>query len=108
MAIIETYNARLATQNNLSVITAEPRSEVRHALLNRGVGLVVKLLDKVIDIGPRVGHIPRLDWQEFFVGFFAQRIFQCPDVIHEVYRAIVANVVDPPRCGTGARIGVIT
>ena len=67
-------------------IVAIPSDETVDAILYRGGGFVVELIDEVVDVGVGVGYVSGLLGQEFLFGGLSKRFFDGSDVVHQLHR----------------------
>ncbi len=81
-----------------------PSHKLLDALLHRGRGLVVKPLNQIGHVGISVWNVPWLHRQKLFGGRPSQSLFYGRNVIKQLYRLVVADVVNAPGSGTAARV----
>ncbi len=57
----------------------------------------MKLIDEVVDVGVCVEYVSGLQGQKVLLGGLAKSFFQGADVVHELHRFVVANIINTPR-----------
>ena len=83
-----------------------PLHKVLNTDFDRRARLVAHIGRQILGIGPGIGHITRLQRQQVHFRFLAQAIFDGADVIHELHRLLVADVVDAVRRPARPRVRV--
>src|SRR5580700_10260864 len=89
---IETSNLR-----RQAVVVAIPRRESANAVLDRSLRSKSDIAYQIIDIGEGLHDVARLHRNHFLHRLDSQLIFQNRHDVHELLRAVVADIVNPHR-----------
>src|SRR5580704_19647782 len=83
----------------VAVVLAEPLDELAHPDLDRGRRTVADVTHQVVDVGEGLRHVAELHRQEILLRLAAEAFLDHLDVAHQLYRLVVADVVEPEGRG---------
>src|ERR1700744_2141154 len=84
-----------------AVVAAMPRDKFGNAVRNRGLRLQPGVAQEIADIGKSRRHVTGLHRQHVLYGGTAQLLLEKGHHIHQVFRVLVADIVDPRRRSPG-------
>src|SRR3981081_329792 len=92
---------RLSIGASNLVMAAIPRDKIANAVLDGGLGPETDVAHEIVNVGKRFGHVPGLHLQHILYGRAAQLLLQKRHHMHEFFRTVVADIIDPRRRATG-------
>ena len=90
------------------VVLAVPLHEARNAGFNRRGRLEASIPHEIRHIGIGRRHIAGLEGQKVFFGLLTERLFKHLNESQEIYRLVIADIVESIGRRTATGVGLIT
>src|SRR6202042_2842016 len=69
--------------------------------------MVADAAHQIVDVGKRFRYVAQLHGQTVLLRRATETLLEHLDVTHQLYRLIIADVIDAKRCAAGGRVGRI-